>query len=694
MRESLVRILRGATLRALVGGQIIAAAVILVRGYGWLQPLELIVYDTLRTVWAQPAPRDRITLIGQTEADLRRLKHWPLTDEDFANLLERVASWHPRVIGVDIYRDLAVPPGTERLNAVIKSHPEIVWGFKLTSGSDPTRRGIPPPPVLAGSNRIALTDIAIDTGDVARRGLLFADDGVRNYPGLGMALALGYLAPDRIRLQPGGEDDLGRLGKATIVPLNDDRGPYIRLDDGGYQVLLEYYGGAQPFPRTTIADIMDNDRSALVTGKAVLIGDMLDSVKDFLVTPFSSGFGSADHIYGFEAHAHLADQVIEQALTGTPPLAGLSRNWENGWIWGWAVAGAVLGLSIRSAYPALAGSAAGVAGLTAIVYVAFGRALLLPFLPAALVWLCSAGLTNQLLYAASNRVRAHLRRSLEQYVPKHYAAELARNPEKLKLGGEIKLITVMFCDIRGFTALSEGLSAAELGQLINEFLTPMTDVIMAHKGTIDKYIGDCIMAFWNAPLDDPDHAKNAVAAAQDMRRKLVELNAAWMAAGRPELHIGIGINTGECSVGNFGSHQRFNYSLLGDPVNLSSRLEGLTKQYGVDLIIGEETVAGLDTPGLIELDLVAVKGKKNAVRIYTLPPHPVESQQYIARHTALLAAYRRRDWDAALGLLEDPVLAAEREMAPVYGLFRERIEQLKDEPPPPDWDGVFVAHEK
>jgi adenylate cyclase len=252
----------------------------------------------------------------------------------------------------------------------------------------------------------------------------------------------------------------------------------------------------------------------------------------------------------------------------------------------------------------------------------------------------------------------------------------------------------MFCDIRGFTTMSEGLSAEQLGHLINEFLTPMTDIIMAHQGTIDKYIGDCIMAFWNAPLDDPDHAKNAVAAAQEMREKLVGLNAAWLAEGRPELHIGIGVNTGECSVGNFGSHQRFNYSLLGDPVNLSSRLEGLTKQYGVDLIIGEDTAVLLDNPGLIELDLVAVKGKTRAVRIFTLPPHPVESQQYLARHAALLAAYRRRDWDAALGLLEDPVLAAERDMAPLYGLFRERIEQLKVEALPSDWDGVFVAHEK
>jgi adenylate cyclase len=689
VRGGIARFLRSATLRALIGAQLVALGVVAVRSYGWLQPVELLVYDALRTAWARQTPRNRVVLVGMTEADIHRWRY-PLNDGVLADLLERLASWHPRAIGVDIYRDIPVPPGSERLAAVLKSHPEIVWGFKLAAGVD---QGIPPPAPLVNSNRIALTDVAVDSGAVARRGLVFADDGVKNYPGLGMALALGYLAGDGIRLEPGAGDTL-RLGKAVIAPLDQKSGPYVQFDSGGYQVPLEYYGGAEPFPRRTVADIMDHDRSALVAGRVVLVGDMLESVKDFFATPFSTGFGTADPIYGFEIHAHLADQLIEQALTGTPPLAGLPRADEDGWIWGWAVAGGILGLMIRSTFMLLSGSGVGVAAIAGIVYVAFGQALLLPFLPAALAWLGSVGLTNQLLYAASNRARARLRRSFEHYLPPHYVAELARNPEKLKLGGEIKLITVMFCDIRGFTTLSEGLSATELGQLINEFLTPMTDIIMARKGTIDKYIGDCIMAFWNAPLDDPDHAENAVVAAQDMRRKLVELNAAWTAARRPELHIGIGVNTGECSVGNFGSHQRFNYSLLGDPVNLSSRLEGLTKQYGVDLIIGEETAERLDTPGLIELDLVAVKGKKNAVRIYTLPPHPVESQQYLARHAALLAAYRQRDWDVALGLLEDPVLAAEREMAPVYGLFRERIERLKDEALPPDWDGVFVAHEK
>jgi adenylate cyclase len=300
----------------------------------------------------------------------------------------------------------------------------------------------------------------------------------------------------------------------------------------------------------------------------------------------------------------------------------------------------------------------------------------------------------------TERRQREIRQAFSRYMSPHFVDELARNPEKLKLGGEIRQMTIMFCDIRGFTTISEGMSAEELTHYMNGFLSPMTEIITEHKGTIDKYIGDCIMAFWNAPLDDPDHARNAVAAAQDMRKKLVELNREWEAAAlasggvyRP-LRIGIGINTGECCVGNFGSHQRFDYSLLGDPVNLASRLEGLGKLYGVDLIIGEETASRIDEPGLIELDLVAVKGKSQAVRIFTLPPHPIEAEQFLARHNALLAAYRRRDWEGALALLNDRGLTEEPVLAPVYDLFRERIEQLQVEPPPNDWDGVFVAQEK
>ena len=261
-------------------------------------------------------------------------------------------------------------------------------------------------------------------------------------------------------------------------------------------------------------------------------------------------------------------------------------------------------------------------------------------------------------------------------------------------------MTILFCDIRGFTTRSESMDAPTLTSFMNSFLSPMTDIITGQKGTIDKYIGDCIMAFWNAPLDDPDHAKNAVRAAQAMRRKLVELNRGWAADARAAdkpfhpVYIGIGINTGECCVGNFGSQQHFNYSLLGDPVNLASRLESLSKIYGLDLVIGEETALGLDDPALIEVDLVAVKGKSRAGRIYTLPPEPIEEAQFVNEHSALLTANRRQDWAAALRLLDDSRLAAARHLAPVYDLYRRRIAHFQIEAPPANWNGVFAAEEK
>jgi adenylate cyclase len=260
-------------------------------------------------------------------------------------------------------------------------------------------------------------------------------------------------------------------------------------------------------------------------------------------------------------------------------------------------------------------------------------------------------------------------------------------------------MTILFCDIRRFTTLAEGMDGRTLTSFLNSFLSPMTEIILAHKGTIDRYLGDGIMAFWNAPLDDSDHVKNAVRTAQAMRRNLVELNRGWEAeaqgAGRAfqPVRMGIGINTGECCVGNYGSQQHFNYSLLGDPVNLASRLEGLGKIYGVDLVIGEETAARLGDPELIEIDLVAVKGKTQAVRVYTLPLERIEDEQLIIRHSALLKAYRQQDWASARAAIAD-CRRYDAGLAQLYDLYDARIGFYAANPPGCAWDGVFVASDK
>ena len=231
----LARLHRSGPLRAFLGANLIAVVVILIRAQGWLQPVELVIYDALRVAWAGNQPSSRILLVGASEPDIGHYS-WPLRDGDLADLLERIASWKPRMIGVDIYRDFPRPPGSDRLDATLARHPEIVWAWKLR---DADRPQIPPPQQLTGTDRAVLADTISDPGRVVRRGLLFADDGTDQFTAMGMALAQGYLAPEGIALQPRPDESL-LLGKAVIAPLDETRGPYIRGDSRGYQLLMDY----------------------------------------------------------------------------------------------------------------------------------------------------------------------------------------------------------------------------------------------------------------------------------------------------------------------------------------------------------------------------------------------------------------------------------------------------------------------
>jgi adenylate cyclase len=282
---------------------------------------------------------------------------------------------------------------------------------------------------------------------------------------------------------------------------------------------------------------------------------------------------------------------------------------------------------------------------------------------------------------------------------------LAEHPERLSLGGEMRELTVMFSDIRSFTTIAEGLDAHGLTAFLNHYLTPMTDAILSHQGTVDKYMGDGIMAFWNAPLDDPIHCEHACRTALSMRAELARLNTQWRAeadaAGHDwkEVRAGIGLNTGPCVVGNLGSDQRFDYSVLGDDANIASRLEGQTKTYLVDIIIGEETAKRVTQFALLELDLIQVVGKTQPVRIYFLfGDETVRSAEVFASiecaHDAMIAAYRHQEWAKALDHLASCRAQAPEILQGVYELYERRIEDLRLAPPPADWDGVFAALSK
>ena len=632
--------LRSSILRAFLSAQLIAALVVLVRGYGVLQPMELAVYDALRVASTRSMPLSDVVLVGMTESDIKRWQY-PLSDDLLAELLERIASWHPRAIGVDLYRDMPVPPSSGKLAEVLKGHPEIYWVFKLAEGRDGNHPEIAPPKVLAGSDRAVLADVAADPGDVARRGLLYADDGVQNYTGLGMALATQYLAADNIHPAAAANDDL-KLGAAVIPPLDTGRGPYLRLDARGYQVLLDFKGGAQPFPLRTIAQVMDGDMASLMRDRVVIIGDALESVKDFFASPFNVGFNT-QHVYGMTIHAHLVDQLIRLAHGDSQTLNGLPRRGEDLWIWLWAVGGAILGLTVRSSIAAATASVGGVAAIGGITFAAFGENLLLPAVPAVMAWLGAAAFTNQLLHAASNRARQRLRKSFEHFLPPAVIAEMVRSDEMPKLGGERREISVIFTDVASFTTFSEGVDPERLASILNEYLEGVCAAIFANGGLVNAFLGDGVLAFFGAPQPQPDHANRAVAAAFDIDRFAQQFSAEQRARGVNFLHTRIGIHTGIAFVGNVGSHERLQYTALGDILNTASRLEGLNKAIGTRICVSGEIARTITRFRCRPVGAFIVKGRHGATEVFE-PINPDRySEDWIERYQEVYRALEADD---------------------------------------------------
>lgn len=310
-----------------------------------------------------------------------------------------------------------------------------------------------------------------------------------------------------------------------------------------------------------------------------------------------------------------------------------------------------------------------------------------------------------LSYLRTEFEKQQVRSAFGMYVSPDVMKDLEKHPEKLRLGGENKSLSVMFTDIRRFTTISEGLAPAELINLMNDFLTAMTDIVLEHEGTIDKYMGDAIMAFWNAPKDVENHERQACIAALKMQAALDPVNQAIKEKAKETgvnpvlLQAGIGVNTGSCAVGNMGSHQRFAYSALGDAVNLASRLEGQTQNYGVTTLIGEETYAKVSNFAILEMDLIMVKGKTQPVRIYALlgDEELAKDEAFKAlkeRHAEMIKAYQSADFNQTLSALKACRKLDLYNLSMAYDMYESRVKDLQKTPPSGKWDGVYVAKTK
>jgi adenylate cyclase len=492
-------------------------------------------------------------------------------------------------------------------------------------------------------------------------------------------------------------------GSGTILTKTDDAG-IKSIGVKGFQIptdrngqLWVHYAHRDPSIYVSAVDVLDGrvppDK---IEGKLVLVGTSAIGMNDIKTTPVSPVMP------GVEIHA----QVLESALTGavlSQPSYGIVIEF----------AGAVLlGLLVIAFAPNLGPAklvALGALFASLLVgtswYFYIHDRLLVDF---TYPLLSTTAIYLTLIFSSFVREQAQrrqIRSAFGQYLSPALVEQLAQSPERLVLGGEEREMTIMFSDVRGFTAISETYKSDPQGltKLMNRFLTPLTNAILARRGTIDKYMGDAIMAFWNAPIDDREHQINACEAAVDMLDRIDELNTQREIEAQHgghvyiPLNVGVGLNTGVCVVGNMGSDLRFDYSVLGDSVNLASRLEGQTKEYGFPIIAGSKTALAVkDKFAILELDFIMVKGKKEPEVIYAIAGREDTAQsarfQRLRNLTIeMLACYRSRDWDGALAAIERGRRTDEAHtLARLFDLYEARILAYQASPPDDDWNGAYA----
>jgi adenylate cyclase len=431
-------------------------------------------------------------------------------------------------------------------------------------------------------------------------------------------------------------------------------------------------------------------------GRILLIGTSAAGLLDLRATPLDAS------VPGVSLHAQAIEQIMRGSFLQRPDFATAA---ELLYILVIGLLIAFLIYRMGALGSAVLGGAAvaAVIGISWYAFDAFGW-LVDPIYPA--VALTAIYLVGTLVvFLRTERERNRVRHAFSHYMAPALVERLANDPSRLKLGGETRDMTLLFSDVRGFTGISEGLDAEELTRFLNSLFTPLSNIILEEQGTIDKFMGDAVMAFWNAPLDDSLHPSHACSAALRMMREVETLNELWReeaeAKGRPfkPVQLGIGLNTGICCVGNLGSETRFDYSVIGDNVNVASRLEGQSKTYDVGTVVGESTTARAPDFAFLELDLLKVKGKTEATRAFALLGDTAfkQSPNFITlaeRHGQFLARYRAKDWDAAEALSRECERLNTSHLDRLYALYRERIDYFRMNPPPPQWDGTAEALSK
>ena len=604
------------------------------RAAGALEGLELVVYDWQVRLRGPSAPPQPVVLVTISERDIQALGTWPVPDAVLARALERLSAAGARAIGVDIYRDVPVPPGRAELDAVLKAHPQIVAGMLLPHGDNP---GVRPPPVLAGTDRVAFTDVVVDPDARVRRALLLMDDGKNVFYSLPFRSALVYLAGSGIVPQADSRNpDYLRLGRTTLRPVEANDGGYVRADAAGYQILLDYRDPPDGFATISFTRLVAGEFDpALVRDHIALVGVTAQSVKDSFYTPYSGAFGAKEAMYGIVLYGHIVSQILRAAMAGDSPPAVLADVSEALWLLLWCLLGASAAFLARSAWSFAASLAALAAALAVAVQALFIAGWWIPLVPPALGGVAAAGMVIAYVSGREKRERAQLMGLFSSYVSPELAEAIWRERAQFLAGGRPKpqrlTATVFFSDVGSFTTISETLDPALLMGWLYDFMEATTPIVSAHGGVIFRFIGDSIMAVFGVPVPRTTEAQiardaaNAVDCALATQERVIALNASLQKRGLPLIGMRIGILTGPMVAGSLGSAKRLEYNVHGDTVNTAARLESFERErFTPDyltapcrILVGESTLRLLGDAFHTEfLGEFHLKGKAKPMRLH------------------------------------------------------------------------------
>ena len=703
------------------------------------QRLELITFDIRLKTLTSAARQStaKVVIIDIDDRSLAKYGRWPWSRSTVATLIENIFHAGAAVVALDImFSEPETNPVTEvveylknnkehnqdfvaklakletdmdhdHLFANTLRNKEVILGYTFLPYDRQQIGSLPRPLELTNPQKIINSTLADmhgytanlptlnraasgcgffslipDIDGVVRRAPLIARYNNKLFSSLALETVRNYMLIDKITLSTSLINNL-----QAIEGISLDGFTTLPTDANG-QMVIPYIGTKGSFPYIPAHEIL-TDTATLnqLEGAIVLIGTTAPGLFDLRAIPLQAVYP------GVEIHANLIDAILNKHFLQRP-------TWATGADF---VVMVITGMFLALWLPFLSATRQIIWSIIVVSILMAGNILLWQHglilslaMPLILTGLLTAGnLAHGFLF--ESRARQQLKNMFGQYVPPQIVQQMSENQHQYGFDGETREMTVLFADIRGFTTLSENLNATELKKLLNRYFTPMTKIIFQTNGTIDKYVGDMVMAFWGAPLHDEQHATHAIKAAFLMLEETKKLSDKFIAEGLPEIAVGIGINSGSMNVGDMGSEFRRSYTVLGDAVNLGSRLEGSTKYYGIDLLVGAKTMtATSETFTFREIDLVRVKGKSQAIKVYEPVGYKDKADENtlaeLQSYHACLGDYRAQNWEKARSGFNH--LSQTYGNRHIYDIYLQRIATLAINRPGSDWDGVYTRAEK